>query len=428
MSTPTPPEGQDPHAWTPPAGSPTPAGPLDGSEPAQPQYGQPAPTQPADQWAPPQYGQQAPPQYGQQAPPQYGQQAPGNQWGQLPPQYNQPGYGPNQGGGGFNQTAKPGIIPLRPLTLGEIYDGALTAIRRQPKVMLGLVAVVVAAFVMGAGILGFFLTKFLVQLPWFAAFERDLESTFGDTLEILAASGMPISVGSIAINLLISGGIFLATALATGLVVVAISQAVLNTKMTSTEIFERAKSRVWALIGVSFMSGLIITVLYLVTLIVGVLLIVLTAQLSAGWIGVLTGVAVMIFGVGFLILTAVRIMLAPAVLVLEERKVIDSLKRSWKLSKGSFWRLFGITILTGIITSFISQAVGTALLLVTGTFISGSYDVSFAALLATLVVNVITSTITVAFTSAVIALLYIDLRMRREALDVELLAAANFDN
>ena len=38
--------------------------------------------------------------------------------------------------------------------------------------------------------------------------------------------------------------------------------------------------------------------------------------------------------------------------------------------------------------------------------------------------NVLTYTITTAFTAAVTALLYIDLRMRREGLDVELTAAA----
>ena len=38
--------------------------------------------------------------------------------------------------------------------------------------------------------------------------------------------------------------------------------------------------------------------------------------------------------------------------------------------------------------------------------------------------NVVTYTVTTAFSSSVVALLYVDVRMRREGLDVELTAAA----
>ena len=33
---------------------------------------------------------------------------------------------------------KPGIVPLRPLGVGEILDGAFTSMRRYPKATLGL--------------------------------------------------------------------------------------------------------------------------------------------------------------------------------------------------------------------------------------------------------------------------------------------------
>src|SRR3954451_2889907 len=39
---------------------------------------------------------------------------------------------------------RPGIIPLRPLSVGEILDGAFTAIRRYPRTVLGLSAGVAA--------------------------------------------------------------------------------------------------------------------------------------------------------------------------------------------------------------------------------------------------------------------------------------------
>src|SRR5205814_3959442 len=37
---------------------------------------------------------------------------------------------------------RPGIVPLRPLGVGELLDGAFTAIRRHPRTLLGMAAVV----------------------------------------------------------------------------------------------------------------------------------------------------------------------------------------------------------------------------------------------------------------------------------------------
>src|SRR5680860_1646831 len=58
--------------------------------------------------------------------PQYGSPPP---YGQLPPQ--QP------------PAIKPGIVALRPLGLGELYDGAFQAIRRNPRTMLATAAAVI---------------------------------------------------------------------------------------------------------------------------------------------------------------------------------------------------------------------------------------------------------------------------------------------
>src|ERR671918_262293 len=48
---------------------------------------------------------------------------------------------------------KPGVIPLRPLGVGEILDGAVTTIRRNPGPMLGLSAIVaIVTQLLGLGI------------------------------------------------------------------------------------------------------------------------------------------------------------------------------------------------------------------------------------------------------------------------------------
>jgi hypothetical protein len=49
---------------------------------------------------------------------------------------------PGGPGWGIPQAPKPGIIPLRPLGVGEILDGAFAVVRRYPAATLGLSAAV----------------------------------------------------------------------------------------------------------------------------------------------------------------------------------------------------------------------------------------------------------------------------------------------
>src|ERR1035438_2427493 len=112
--------------------------------PGQPWF--PPPSQPGEYGQPPppySYGQPPPTQgYGQPPPTQgYGQPPPTQGYGQPPPQY---GYGQQPGGGWPPQAPpapKPGVIPLRPVAVGEILDGAFSSIRQNPKATLGLSAI-----------------------------------------------------------------------------------------------------------------------------------------------------------------------------------------------------------------------------------------------------------------------------------------------
>lgn len=447
MTTPNQPEGDNPQGWAAPTGgeippvTPEPGSSQFGPQNGQTQYGQQTPQygQQAPQYGQPQYGQQAPeqqwgqptgPQYGQQAPqygqPQYGQQAP--QYGQ--PQYSQQQYGqaqygqvPGYGAPQMPRSHKPGIIPLRPLALGEIYDGAFGALRKDPKVMLGLVALVVAIITFATGILGFVLAKWIRQTDLGMTLDREFDYLFGSDFANAGLTGFGITSGTMTIDLLTSLGLLVATSLCTGLVVVAISQAVLNKKIGAAEVFDRSKKRIWGLLGVSLLPSLIMGVIIFVAILLTGLLVSVTES-AASFLVLL----VLIPGVVILsLLFMIRWLLAPAILILEERKVIASLKRSWQLTKGSFWRLFGIYLLTSIIASLIAGLIAGVLGIASGLLFPQGYDVNFGALVSTLLVQVVSYTLTIAFTVAVISILYIDIRMRREALDVELTAAANFD-
>ena len=109
--------------------------------------------------------------------------------------------------------------------------------------------------------------------------------------------------------------------------------------------------------------------------------------------------------------------------MLEKLGVIAGLTRGWRLSRGSFWRLLGIYLLTSVIVGVVASIiVGPASMI--ATFVSLNPFSDPLALAITGVGSILGSVLTTPFTAAVVALLYIDTRIRREGLDVELTRAA----
>ena len=356
---------------------------------AQPGYGQPAP-------APPQYGQ---PGYGQ---PQYGQPGYGQpQYGQAP---GAPlGYGPPAGY--RPATVQRGIVPLRPLGLGEIYDGAFRSVRSNPRVMFGVSAVVVTVAVLFQTILQWSTFGSLGDLMS-APVDEQAEAVIGDVVG--AGVGTLVSV----VVMLV------ATTVLTGLLIVSVSRSVIGQTVSLGEAWALARPHVWRLLLLTFLVTLII--LSVPALWVGAMV---AAALAEQW-GVLIAVA-LIGGIGVLVWLAwvgTRTLLATPALVLEQQRVVAGLKRGWNLSVGSFWRLLGIYFLA----TFIVQTVASLITLpATGIITFVQLDpFGPVALALTAVATIVGSVLTTPFMAAVVALLYIDIRIRREGLDVELARAA----
>jgi hypothetical protein len=115
--------------------------------------------------------------------------------------------------------------------------------------------------------------------------------------------------------------------------------------------------------------------------------------------------------------------------------VWGSLRRSWQLVKGKFWRVFGILLFGGLVVNIIGYALqfGVSALILTVGGWAGSSD-STGAVVVTIVLGVavgiatlITLIASLAFMSAVQALIYLDLRVRREGLDLWMRPALRFE-
>ena len=112
-----------------------------------------------------------------------------------------------------------------------------------------------------------------------------------------------------------------------------------------------------------------------------------------------------------------RWLFAAPIVILERLGPVAALRRSWRLVRGSTGRVFGITVLVGLITGILSTAVS-ALLSVATQFGDDTLRLILNQL-TTLLADVVILPISL----IVIVLLYYDLRIRREAFDIEMLAA-----
>lgn len=386
-----------PQQGVPGYGTPVPpvAPPPGTTPPGAPQHG--APQYGAPQYGVPQYGA---PQYGA---PQYGA-----------PQYGAPQYGAPLGPGSAwaPAAAKPGIVPLRPLGLGEIFDGAFGAIRHNPRVMLGLSTVVVAiATVVGvavgwafSGVLG----DLLGGLPADAQL-GGMESLIATTWGTSAGAGVTLALAMPVVN---------------GLLTVSVGQSVVGRRISVGEVWRQVGPRVWFLVGFSLLQSLAI----MVVLSLAALVVVLGFAASDG-LGLLLLLASLVGSLVLAVWIGVRTGLVPPALALEGQPFWSTVARAWRLSRGSFWRLFGIYLLASVIVNVLASIVTTPISWIAGlvgsasgaTLMLDSPAIVVGSALTTIVSGVITSI----FLAGVVALLYIDVRMRREGLDVELAAAAS---
>ncbi|MFE2106535.1 hypothetical protein ACFXAF_11805 [Kitasatospora sp. NPDC059463] len=347
-------------------------------------------------------GQSAPPH---DAPPAWGTApgAPQPPYGQQPPYGPQPAYGAPGGpyGWGAPPSPKPGVIPLRPLGLGEILDGAVSTVRKHWRVALGLsfgVAVVQQGVALGA--------QLAVQ---------------GDTGELT-----PVLSSLVSMPLA-----WLLGVIASALLTMVVSRAILGQSVTLREAWRDARPRMLQLVGLTVLNGLILG---------GIVLLACAPLIGYAVAGAEEpGITFLLVVVGLLSLPVVvwlgiQLSLAAPALMLEKQGVIAALSRSRRLVRRSWWRIFGITLLSLVISWIVASVISTPFTVagmvlgwgdLTSQIDAGDSATMPTAMLVTLAIGgILSSTVTLPFTSTIGVLLYVDQRIRREALDIELARAA----
>ncbi|MFJ8086451.1 glycerophosphoryl diester phosphodiesterase membrane domain-containing protein [Streptomyces sp. NPDC096205] len=424
-------DGQQPGA----SGSPEPA---DRPTPTQPADQPTAPAQPADQPPAPgaQWSQQQPPPGQWSAPTGQGRTPPppppGPGWGTPPPgapgSWGGPagpgGYGGHPGApggwgtpwGGPPPAAKPGVIPLRPLGVGEILDGAVSTMRTYWRTVLGIsLTIAVLTEIVVILLQGFVLND--------TASTDSLSDPDASLEEVTRAMGE--SLLGLALLSLVT---LIATVAVTALLTAVTSRAVLGKPVTAKEAWRDARPQVLKLLGLLLLLPLIATGIFAVGLLPGAL-----AGLAGSPPAAVTLVFLGLAGAFVLVLwLMIRFSLASPALMLEKQSIRKAMSRSVKLVRGSWWRIFGIQLLAVIIANVVAMVIAVPFAVVAllvsddgvSNLLTGNAEFGWTYLIISGIGSVIGSMITYPISAGVTVLLYIDQRIRREALDLDLARAA----
>jgi len=311
--------------------------------------------------------------------------------------------------------SQPGLIPLRPLSLADILAAAFGLIRRAPGATVGFaLAIAAAANLLALGVVALTLSAALSGVEAGAPLDPD------------AVRGIIAPIGLAAVG-----------AAVVQLALLAAPQAVVTLAVARTSIGERgrlralwpdARGRVGALAGwaIAFGGSIVIVA---VAAVLGLAELAITGGDAGAMTAVGLGLLVaMILGAGVLWL-GTRFAFVASLIVVERRPIGAALRRSWAMTRGSFWRILGISVLANLIIQVGAQLltfpVSAATSALAQTPVTNALDGRVLAVLAiAILVQIIVTGVAVVIQAAVPALLYLDTRIRREAFDAELRAAA----
>ncbi|WP_406015314.1 hypothetical protein OG520_30665 [Streptomyces sp. NBC_00984] len=328
---------------------------------------------------------------------------------------------------------KPGVIPLVPLKLGDIFSGAFSTLGRYWKQLFGIGAAVYGGslvFMAAVVLIGY--SAVSGHLHRIIALSADEDPASSDVVPIVVGLGV---VWLLALIVFAVG-----TAMMYATVPAILQEAVLGRPTTFSVIWRRAWSRVPAVFGtvvLTFLIAMIPTVLVVVgffAFMIGAITLAhggdVALWAALGFLGALATAPLAIW-------LWVKFCLAPSAAVFEGQSPVAALRRSSQLVRGDWWRVLGITLLAfalAAVANYIIQIPFSFLGMFSG-IIGGSTldeDPNPAAIIFAmsgyLVImalgQLIGQFISATFPQLVTGLLYVDRRMRTENLGPALAEAA----
>ena len=260
---------------------------------------------------------------------------------------------------------------LRPLGIGEMLDAAIKIFTRHWRPL----ALSVIGLVLPVQILAVLVTASIAP--------ESLDLTTSET-GVSRDEETEFLLSQLAIGLLS----FLSVLLATATCFKAVADAYLGVEPDWRRSLKFAARRLFGLVGLAVLGFLAVGIATLLLILPGI------------WLFVMYAVAV------------------PA-LLLERIGPVAALRRSFRLVKGRWWATFGVLLVGYMLASIVGAIVQSVITLVPSLVADGN---TAALAFGSAVGGTVGAVITTPYSAAVVALLYFDLRVRKEGLDLQLLA------
>lgn len=306
---------------------------------------------------------------------------------------------------------------IRQLGLGELLDESFRLYRNNFLNFLAIAALVLVPYT---------LVSILVQIPFQEqmALMQTQPDAFDGTSPIDVFSGMLFGLlGSVALGFLY-GVVF--QPLMEGSLAHGISQRYLDKPATVGDSFGAAIRRSPALIGARLIPALLGLLVFgaIFGTALGITLVLLRGGLgedsSGGMAGaVLMGIAS--FGLFLMLglviaLIAIRILFSSQAVMIEHHGPWEALKRSWRLTHGYFWRTLGYVFVIGLIVGAITSLPAAAITVPLTLLLPDQQRLQF---IINTCVSAVMQVIATPFSMIAYTLMYYDLRIRKEAFDLE---------
>ena len=312
------------------------------------------------------------------------------------------------------------LFPLRPLGLGEVFGAAVRIYRLQPKLTLGLSAVVYgAAFILITAVTGAGMIPFIGQM------QAAVDDPLGNQAAGPVFSDALATVGSSLVTAMIT--LVAASVVTVALTRIALAEAT-GEASSSTQSIADVKRLALPAIGTSLILGVLGMLAFLLPSAAGSIPLILLQEATVWTIAPLLGG--LLLGLLAVVWIWARTVLAIPSLSLEGVGMLTAIRRSFSLTQGRrLWRVLGIGLLLYALTMIISQAVASAfgvvafvatMVVLLATAMDGVVLAMVLMTVITMVGSYLATVLISPFLSAGFATLYADQRMRHEAWDVEL--------
>ena len=306
-------------------------------------------------------------------------------------------------------SAPEGIV-LRPLRTGEIIDAAMKIATRNVKQLFPLVAPIVFPVQLLLAFLSVQLGKEfdLASVSSATTPEQQQEAlrSLGDRLQDRApyviGIGAAVVIGSLVLQTI-------ATAALTSF----IGEGLIGRKPNRGAAWRLAIRRAPIVVLATLLMSLFVGVVAVLCVLPGIII----GSTSFTIVG---GIVAMVL----LIWLVIRFQVQGPVIVLERYGPIKGLRRSFALVKGRWWAMLGLLIVSSIISGIASAVVSG---IVSAILNAAGGDNNAFRFLWSAIGGTLAQALIAPFTAAVLVLAYIDLRVRNEAFDLDLLARSMTD-